>query len=278
MLERRVRVAMGVAVALLFWACGAQGQVSAASPAVAAHAGVTAFDVISIKPNDSGDRPSIDAGPGSFSASGVSLKMLILYVYGVKDDQLIGLPKWGDSSRFDIEAKLVAADANALHALTREQSRAMQEAILTDRFQLKVHRETKVLPVYELVIGKSGPKFQASTMSGEQRGANGLRAGAVHTNNHGGNADMSSTAVGVGVLVNVLARETERIVVDRTGLTGLYDLNLTWSRDEGGNATADSNSPSLFTALEEQLGLKLRAAKSPVEVVVVDRAEVPVGN
>ena len=91
-------------------------------------------------------------------------------------------------------------------------------------------------------------------------------------------ADMTSTAVPMASLVNVLSRQMERVVTDKTGLTGRYDLNLAWSRDDGGTAANDPASPSIVTALEEQLGLRLRAAKLPVETLVVDHVALPAGN
>ena len=243
-----------------------------------ANAKLPAFDVITVKPNMSGERPSIDFDGGSFSATDFSVKMLLLFAYDLKDDQVSGLPKWADEMHFDMKAKVLDADPATLQALTNEQRRAIEQGILTDRFGLTFHHETKVLAGYELVVDKSGPKFGPSTIADGQKGPNGLGAGSLHTNNHGGNADMTSTAVSMASLVNVLSRQMERVVTDKTGLTGRYDLNLAWSRDDGGTAASDPASPSLVTALEEQLGLRLRAAKLPVETLVVDHVALPVGN
>jgi uncharacterized protein (TIGR03435 family) len=252
----------------------AQSQTPASTDAA-----IPTYDVISIKPNKSTDgRPSIDYDHGIYSATDISLKMMILDVYDLKEEQLFGLPKWGDELRFDIQAKIVDSDKGVLDSLTHAQERGIQQPILTDRFQLRFHEETKVLPVYELVIVKGGPKFQPSTFTGHQKGANGLGAGSLHTNNHGGNLDMTSTAVPMSSLVNVLSRQAQRIVVDKTGLTGKYDLNLSWSRDDGSATATDSNDPSILTALQEQLGLRLQPAKSQVKTLVIDHVEKPSEN
>ncbi len=258
---------------------GAVALLSCSGPHLMVQAtGLPAFDVITVKPNNSGERPSIDFDGGSFSATDFSVKMLVLFAYDLKDDQLFGIPKWADELRFDMKAKVLDADPTILQSLSNDQKRVIEQTILTDRFELTFHRETKTLPVYELVVDKGGPRFQPSTIEAGQKGANGLVAGSLHTNNHGGNADMASTAVPISSLVNVLSRQMERSVVDHTGLTGLYDLKLTWSRDDGGTAATDLNSPPLLTAIQEQLGLRLRPAKLPIGTFVVDHVVLPSGN
>src|ERR1700683_676359 len=117
------------------------------------------------------------------------------------------------------------------------------------------------MPVYELVVMKDGPKFKESKITGEQKGANGMTAGSMHTHN----TAMTSTAISISALVNLLSSQLQRMVIDKTGLSGKYDLDLVWSRDDTAANASDSAPPSIFTALQEQLGLKLQPSKSSIQ-------------
>jgi uncharacterized protein (TIGR03435 family) len=245
---------------------------TATPPLVAADTKLPAFDVISIKPNKSGSgRVSLSRDDGNFDASNVSLKTMVLNAYGLKEAQLFGLPKWDESARFDIKAKVVEPDKKVLEALTEEQDRDMLQPILTERFQLQFHHETKILPVYELVVAKGGPKFQESKITGDEKAGNGMGAGSMRIRNN----VMSSTAIPLASLVGQLSSQLHRVVVDKTGLNGKYDLDLSWSPDDGAPPDPDSAAPSIFTALQEQLGLRLQPSKSPVETFVIDHVELP---
>lgn len=226
----------------------------------------TAFDVASIKPASSG-RPgmSIQTEVGRFKAINATLSFLIQYAYGVKDFQLNGGPGWMGSDAFDIDA---TSEARA----DDRQFPQMMRTLLADRFQFKFHRETRTLPVFDLVVAKDGPKFKHApeTEKGGTRGG-----GGQITITKGTVANLAST------LSNILGRK----VIDKTGLTGDYDMALRWTPDEyqppplkPNGPPPDPNNPSIFTALQEQLGLKLESSSGPVEVIVVDSVQKPSEN
>jgi len=220
------------------------------------------FDVTSIKPNQSGsDGTSINTLPGGrFVATNASLKMLIESAFGVKDFQIAGGPRWLDATSYDIEAKV---DRNG--RMSDEELRPYLQALLADRFKLKFHRETKEVSVYSLVVGKTGSKLAEHTGTGEPSG---------RTLFGSGKASMSATKVTTKKIAEVLSQVLSRTVVDNTGLSGMYDLKLEWVPDQ----TAESTGPSIFTALQEQLGLKLESTRGPVEVLIIDSAEKPSEN
>src|SRR6185437_2700721 len=118
----------------------ATGSPAALAPTqTASDAKLPAFDVITVKPNRSGDRPSIDFDGGNFSATNFSVKMLVLFAYDLKDDQLYGIPKWASEMRFDVKAKVVDADPTILQRLSNDQKRLIEQTILTERFGLTFH-------------------------------------------------------------------------------------------------------------------------------------------
>jgi uncharacterized protein (TIGR03435 family) len=255
-------------------------RLHAQAPAVTptADVKVPSYDVVSIKPDhtDTG-RISIRIDDGNFDALNVSLKTLILGAYNLKEAQLFGLPKWGDSAHFDIKAKIIAPDKKQLEALTPEQFASMQQPILTDRFQLKFHHEKKVLPVYELVTIKGGPKFKEITPAEQKSdaGVNGVRAGGMSVHNR----NLVATGVPIARLVDQLSAQLQRVVVDKTGLAGNYNFQLTWSPDDAAPPSPDvAAPPDIFTALEEQLGLKLQPGKEEIDTLVIDHVEYPSEN
>jgi uncharacterized protein (TIGR03435 family) len=223
------------------------------------------FEVASIKLHP----PPITFASGPFirgsrvTATALTLRDLIGEAYGVRFDAIAGGPAWLLSDHYDIEAK---AEGDA--TLTKEQEQSMLQALLADRFQLKVHRETREVPIYALVVGKNGSKMKQS--SADAPGNNFVRAGP-------GGLHMEATKGTMDKLATQLAVTAGRPVVDKTGLAGYYAFTLDWA---AGNSIpdADSNTPSMFTAVQEQLGLKLEAATGPIEMVIIDRAEKPSGN
>jgi len=265
------RVALVLIVALRVVA--SVGQTAVTAPAVVAPPPV--FEVTTIKVSKAGDSGSNSSfNGGRFSASNVSLKNVMQYqAYGIPELRILGGPKWLGTARFDIEAKADDAMAAQLEALDRVQRRAQMQAmyqqLLADRFKLTTHWETRELPIYALVVGKNGPKLS------ESKGTDG--SSGTSANDGQFNARNVTMAQFAGALTQELSRELGRVVVDKTGVVGRYDLAMKWTPDEIGAASADAG-PSIFTEIQEQLGLKLESSKGPVKVLVVDRVEMPSEN
>jgi uncharacterized protein (TIGR03435 family) len=219
-----------------------------------------AFQTVSIKPNRSGDGTSIRTSLGRLRAASVTAHELLLYAFGVRDSQLIGGPDWLTKDRFDVEAVTGTSDD-----LNRTTLQPLLQAMFAERFKLQFHYEEREVPVYSLVVAKGGPKLTAH--AGEGQPSTGVNSGS---GKHAVNA-RKTTMKG---LAEVLGRQADRFVIDNTGLEGEYDFKLSWTD----LATAESEAPSLFTAIQEQLGLKLEPAKGRVQVTVIDSIARPSEN
>ncbi len=248
-----------------------------------------AYDVVSIKPNKSGSgNVSVSISPEGFTATNMSVESLMQNAYGLKTaNQIYGLPAWTKSSTFDIQAKATPDVIEALKKLPREeafqQRRLMMQGLLADRFQLKLHHETRELPVYALVIAKGGPKLKQSTPGDTYpngfKGPDGV--------GHGGSmmvrgGQMDAQGLPISNLADNLSNQLHRQVLDKTGLTGNFDFSLHWAPDDlaadSTSSASETTAPSLFTAVQEQLGLRLDPTKGPVDTVVVDHIELPSEN
>jgi len=272
------------------------------------------FETASIKPNNSdipGPRGLVPHVEGNrFVAGNVSLGYLIRGAYQLHDYQLTGGPGWIYSDRFDIEAK-----AEGESRITREQMHTMLQRLIVDRFQLKTRRETKQLPVYELIVTSNGHKLRegipvASNAAGivpltfllppgipgppppPPGGGRGVPPGPPRERFAPG--VIVSPGLTMRRLAELLTLQLERPVVDKTGLVGNYNVNLTWMPEPSSTlnlgigprnapppspvAVADPSLPSIFTALQEDLGLRLNAAAGPVDVFVVDAVMKPTPN
>lgn len=246
---------------------------TAAPPAPSATLKSPAYAVVSIRPHkDNGNyshwwTPTRDG----YEAYNVQAFDLIFAAYELTSpSQLIALPQWGYQDSFDLDARLDDDAAAAYQKLSererRDQAAPMLRSMLADRFKLKIHHETRELPVYALVVAKGGFKLQQA-QGPENLYGMATNRGLIH---------ISRGPIGARFIVG-LSGELGRIVVDRTGLTGYYDITLKWTPD--GSPTSDPNAPpDLFTALEEQLGLKLVSTKAPVDVLVIDHVERPTEN
>ena len=255
------------------------------------------FEVASIKPNTGDDhRFFIQIQPGGgLRTTGSTLKMLLTLAYDVREFQISGGPGWINTERYDIMAKAgdaaVSDNADDPRKMTDEQRRTVGEqmrerlrALLAERFQLTLHRETKEQSVYALVVAKGGPKLQQSEAK-EGTGPKGMM--------RMGRAQLSGQGVPLQMLTQSLSSQLGRPVLDQTGLKGNFDFKLEWTPDPGqsggpfggapppgvdGPPPPDPNGPSVFTAVQEQLGLRLESQKGPVEMLVIDRVEKPSEN
>ena len=264
----------------------AQQVQPSSGPAPAAPIVAPPFDVISVKPSKDTLGTRMQFTPDGLRGTGVNVRFLLYEGYGgINSNQVINEPAWASTDAFDIEAKVAPADVPALGKMNFDQRRTMFQSILTDRFKLVVHHETRELTVYVLTVGKGGPKFKQSAPD-NPASTTPRRRGMM--SNRG---KLTATDTQISTLVTILSRQLGRNIIDKTGLTGNYDFTLEWTPDEGGPPTpkpADGSAPSsanapdpgasVFTALQEQLGLKLEPTKAPVDVVVIDNIEKPTEN
>jgi len=237
--------------------------------ALAGRAQTPTFEVASVKPNRSmGGRSSIHLSNGLVQMENVSLKKIMLNAWGIPDDReyMIDGPGWLATEHFDIEARFPANTP-------APQVRQMAQNLMAERFKLALHRETRQLPIYTLTVAKNGPRVQPVDIA---QGRTSTDAGRLE-----------AKGITIQKLTDLLARMAGTPVVDATGLKGAFDFVLEWAPDEtlrlpaapGDGGAGGSGGPSIFTALEEQLGLKLTGGKGPVEVLVVDHVEkVPTQN
>lgn len=233
-----------------------------------------AFEVASIRPTTPGaqGRGVEYAAGGRFTASGMSLSTLIQEAYGIRGFQTSGGPDWVRSDPYSIAAK---AEGEA----SKAQVRAMVQTLLADRFQLVLRRESKEVNVYTLTVGKTGPKLKEVKLD-EDNTTRGMRFGGI-----GRIAGVMATMPQLVVMLSDIKLNgsaiLDRPVLDRTGLTGVYDFKLEWSGEEqSADRTTSANpaGPSIFTAMQEQLGLKLESTKAPVEFFVIEKAGKPTEN
>jgi uncharacterized protein (TIGR03435 family) len=251
--------------------------------ATTAQPALPVYDAVSIHPHNASDtNVSFSFHPDSLSATNITLKELLNYSYQIREDLISSLPSWADSARFDISARVSSPDHSVLDKLTRDQMKAMLRPVLIDRFQLKVHTEIRTLPVYDLVLTKDGPKLQKSPPPPDDPDHPTPPGRHRKTSWQFNNGDLTVTAITMSDFAVTLADQINRTVIDKTGLTDAYDLKLKWTPDEDADKAADNGAadrpPDIFTALQEQLGLKLEATKGPVTTLVVDHAEKPSPN
>jgi uncharacterized protein (TIGR03435 family) len=264
-----------------------------------------AFEVVSVRPEDPDGMAhmvKMSFSEDGYQAENATVAMLIRDAYGIEDKQIVGAPDWARSVRFEIDARIDTASADQLGKMDaagrRLAHQEMLQSLLTDRFMLTFHRESKELPIYTLVVAKNGSKLHEAKPGDDY--ANGLRTVTgqpvvphmLYMRLGGGR--ISGQGVPLEYLVQQLSSQFGLPVQDKTGLTGSYDFTLEWTPeklrlplvDGPGNSTEQNQleaepaptGASLSTALEEQLGLRLEIQKGPVEMLVIDRVERPTEN
>jgi len=256
------------------------------------------FEVVSIHPDDpDGHQTRIEMTPnGRFVANGITIKRLVCMAYGIQDFQLVGGPAWISSERFAIQAKTEGQVEQELPKLSDDErllvGKQMVQAMLADRLNLKMRPESKEMSTLGMVVAKNGANLHEAKPGDEY--PNGLKegdgkghAGMMRFNGH----QLTAQGVKLDNLATFLSEQLHQIVQNKSGLDGKYDFKLEWSQEtdhpmgpgqtsgEAGNALADENSsPSIFTAIQEQLGLRLEPQKSAVAVYLVETIERPTEN
>lgn len=233
------------------------------------------FEVASVKPANPADPVfGMRVQPGRFSVTNATAEMLIGFAWALPNSQVSVPPQWAQSETYTIEATVDPATPIAAGNAGFTQIMRMVQSLLADRFKLSSHNETRQIPVYELVVANAGPRLKPSEGSRPP----GRRIGRAQL--------MGSMPL--PLLAASLSQWVDRPVIDKTGLRGNYDVELTYSPEIGQGArfgadgpdtsSANSNAPSLFSALREQLGLELKSSRGPVEVLVIDHIERPEAN
>jgi len=229
-----------------------------------------AFEVASVKPAPpragTAGFTAMDTDPATVRYSNISLKILIAIAYRFDSRLIQGGPAWLDDQLYDLAAKLPAGSS-------KDRVPAMLQTLLAARFQLAVHRETKDQRVYFLLVGKKGPRLKQAQKPGAEnpdvQQVRGDRLPVSVLRNR-----IVGHAMPMQQLAAVLAGPAGYQVVDRTGIAGAFDIDLKWTPDN-----SNGTGPSLFTAIQEQLGLRLEPGRAPVEILVVDHAErIPTEN
>jgi uncharacterized protein (TIGR03435 family) len=230
------------------------------SGAVYGQPAASRFEVASIKP--SADPSSASSGlktaHGRLTATNVTLKRCIMGAYGLGPNQIAGGPDWLDFERFDIEAKSDRPEDGDSELMARLQT------LLAERFKLAVHRETRTISAYVLELAKNGPKLE--------------KAEDEQARTNSGRGLIEARTITMTRFAEVLSRQMDLPVVDSTGLKGAFNLRLQWTPENAKPDPAIDSGLSIFTAIQEQLGLRLQSRKTPVENLVIDRAEKPSAN
>jgi uncharacterized protein (TIGR03435 family) len=227
------------------------------------------WEVVSVKardPNDTNNSQSMSMQGGRFVIVNRPVVGMLMFAYGMHKKEIVGAPEWIESERWDVQG---VPDVPGHPSLKQTQS--LIRKLLEERFGLKVHRETKELAVYAITVAKSGEKMARS--AGDPNGTP-----DENEQSNGGVLTMRMTNMSMAEFAPDLGYFLDRPAVDQTGLAGRYDFQLKWTVDESKVPADGSTPPGLFTAIQEQLGLKLEPVKAPAGVLVIDKIERPSAN
>jgi len=234
------------------------------------------FEVASLKPSAGGNLGGIRPAPGGerYVANNASLRLMLMVAYRLKRDQIIGGPGWADTDTYDMNAKAERpSSVDDLHTMLKN--------LLTERFSLKLHRETRESSVYAMTVDKNGPKLEP------HQADNAGQPWIDQTESKPFHPTMTAKFVTMDYFAFRLSQVLDRPAIDRTGLKGGYDFVLNYTRELPPNIPAgaslngqpiDVSGPNIFEAMRQQLGLRLDAQKGPVEILVIDHAEKPAAN
>lgn len=270
----------------------AQGSTAQSPAADAVYVPTLTYDVASIRENQPSDSYTLSVvsppHAGSFKVTSFTAEELILMAYGMKIFQVSGSPNWAQSARYDVQAKADLSVDEALQKLNNRQAllekQHMLQMLLADRFQLKVHRETKELPAFELTVLKNGPKLQETNVEPptpeESKDPTHPKLPSLYQRGDGQRGyEFIADGASMKAIVEMLEGQFQTTVVDKTGLTGKYTFTLQY-HGAMPDSTADDDTtwPPLFKAIQEQLGLKLIPTKAPGTILIIDHIEKPSEN
>ena len=260
--------------------------------AVPAIAQIPSFEVATIKPSDPNARRNmigVSRLPDGIDAEYVTMSMLIRGAFGYQrfalGDQIAGLPDWTKSQHYDIHAKMSEADAATFHKLSQHERddmiNLMIQSLLAERFNLKIHHGTKVVPSLDLVVEKNGPKIKPVEPDDPHliKDDDGKPIEGVINFRKSGEVNIQQNSMSqFATFLTTQPNGAGRPVIDKTGLTGLYTFTLHWSSVSFVGVAPDPDAPSLFTALDEDLGLKLQPSTTTLETIIVDHLDRPTEN
>lgn len=308
---RVVRLLVSVALisaSPILMSAQAEAGAKPASPAASdASPDLPKYDVATIKPTSASDgRRMFMFTPDGISLTGVPVQMLLTEAFHVEDDHIIGAPGWVKTNRYDVQAKVSPDDAPKLDKLKFDERRSMLVPLLVERLNLKYHHETREMTSYALVVAKGGPKLKLSEVQPPPPDAKPPEPGGSPKTGDSapgkppqrrmlrlmGRGHLEAEGSSTEMLARVLSQQLGRTVIDKTGLTASYDYTLQWTPDDAPPPTpggadggpphnesgTDAAGPSLLTAVQEQLGLKLESIKGPADVIVVDHIDLPSEN